>query len=52
MDVGILQIFFAPAVIQRTVVDNVESPAFLESGLAEKIAVYAHIQDTTSVLKK
>jgi hypothetical protein len=48
MDVGILQIFFAPAVIQRTVVDNIESPAFLESGLVEKIAVCAHIPNPSA----
>jgi hypothetical protein len=35
-DVKILQIFYSRAVIQRTVVDF---PTFLESGLAEKIAV-------------
>jgi hypothetical protein len=38
-DVGYLQIFYSGAVIQRTIVD---SPAFLETGLAEKIAVCAH----------
>jgi hypothetical protein len=37
-DVGILQIFFSRAVIQRTIVD---CPAFLEHGSAEKIAVCA-----------
>jgi hypothetical protein len=34
-----LQIFFSQAVIQRTIVD---SPAFLETGLVEKIAVCDH----------
>jgi hypothetical protein len=38
-DVGILQIFYSRAVIQRTIVDSL---AFLETGLAEKIAVCAH----------
>jgi hypothetical protein len=38
-DVGILQIFYSRAVIQRTIVD---SPSFLEHGLAEKIKVCAH----------
>ncbi len=37
--VGILQTFYSRAVIQRTIVD---SPAFLELGLAEKIAVCVH----------
>jgi hypothetical protein len=37
--VGFLKIFFSQAVIPRTIV---ESPAFLEHGLAEKIAVCAH----------
>jgi hypothetical protein len=37
--VGFLQIFFSQAVIPRTIVDY---PAFLEHGLAEKIAVCAH----------
>ncbi len=36
-DFGILQIFYSRALIQRTIVD---SPAFLETGLAEKIAVW------------
>jgi hypothetical protein len=36
--VGFLQIFYSRAVIQRKIVD---SPAFLEHGLAEKIAVCA-----------
>jgi hypothetical protein len=36
-DVGIFQIFYSRAVIQRTIVD---SPALLETGLAEKIAGY------------
>ncbi len=35
-DVGILQIFYSRAAVQRT---NVDYPAFLETGLAEKIAV-------------
>jgi hypothetical protein len=35
-DVRILQIFFSPAVIQRT---SVDSPALLETGLAEKVAI-------------
>ncbi len=34
-----LQIFFSQAVIQRTIVDF---PAFLETGLAEKISVCVH----------
>jgi hypothetical protein len=34
-----LQIFFSQAVIQRP---NVDFPAFLETGLAEKIAVCDH----------
>jgi hypothetical protein len=38
-DVGILQIFYSQAVLQRTIVD---SPPFLEPGLAEKIEVSAH----------
>jgi hypothetical protein len=38
--VGFLQIFYSQAVIPRTIVD---SPAFLEHGLVEKIAVCAHI---------
>jgi hypothetical protein len=38
-DVGICQIFYSQAVIQRTIV---ESPAFLEHGWAEKIAISAH----------
>jgi hypothetical protein len=38
-DVGILQIFYSRTVIQRTIVD---STAFLEHGLAEKIAVCIH----------
>jgi hypothetical protein len=38
-DVGILQIFYSRAVIQRTIVDSL---AFLENGLAEKIAVCVH----------
>jgi hypothetical protein len=37
-DVGILQTFYSQAVIQRTIVD---SPAFLETSWAEKIAVCA-----------
>jgi hypothetical protein len=37
--VGILQIFYSRAVIQRTIV---ESPAFLEHGSAEEIVVCAH----------
>jgi hypothetical protein len=37
--VGFLQIFYSQAVIPRTIVD---SPAFLEHGSAEKIAVCAH----------
>jgi hypothetical protein len=37
--VGFLQIFYSQAVIPRTIVDF---PAFLETGLAEKIAVCAH----------
>jgi hypothetical protein len=44
--VGFLQIFYSQAVIPRTIV---ESPAFLEHGSAEKIAVCAH---TTRDLKK
>jgi hypothetical protein len=43
--VGILQTFYSRAVIQRTIVD---SPAFFEHGLAEKIVVCA---DTTRVPK-
>jgi hypothetical protein len=39
LDVGILPIFYSRAIIQRTIVD---SPAFLEHGSAEKIAVCAH----------
>jgi hypothetical protein len=38
-DVGILQIFYSRAVIQRAIVDF---PAFLEHGSADKIAVCAH----------
>jgi hypothetical protein len=38
-DVRILQIFYSRAVVHRT---SVDSPAFLETGLAEKIAVCAH----------
>ncbi len=38
-DVGILQIFYSQVIIQRTIID---SPAFLEHGSAEKIAVCAH----------
>jgi len=38
-DVGILQIFYSQAVTQRTIVD---SSAFLEHGLVEKIAVCVH----------
>jgi hypothetical protein len=38
-DVGILQILYSQAVIQRTIVD---SPAFLDHGLAEKITVCTH----------
>jgi hypothetical protein len=45
-DVGILQIFYSQAVIQRIIVD---SPAFFETGLAEKIGVCAH---TTRLLMK
>ncbi len=41
-----LQIFFSQAVIQRTIVD---SPAFLETGSAEKISVCVH---TTRVPNK
>jgi hypothetical protein len=37
--VGFLQIFYSQAVIPRTIGD---SPAFLEYGSAEKIAVCAH----------
>jgi hypothetical protein len=37
-DVGIFQIFYSRAVIQRTIVD---SPALFETGLAEKITVCA-----------
>jgi hypothetical protein len=37
--VGFLQIFYSQAVIQGTIVD---SPAFLEQGSAEKIAVCGH----------
>jgi hypothetical protein len=48
-DAGILQIFYSRAVLQRTILD---SHAFLEPGLAEKIAVCAHIQDTTLLPKK
>jgi hypothetical protein len=36
LDVGVLQICYSRAVIQRTIVDF---PAFLEHGSAEKIAV-------------
>ncbi len=45
-DVRILQIFYSRAIVHRTIVD---SPAFLETGLAEKIAVCAH---TTRLPKK
>jgi hypothetical protein len=45
-DVRILQIFYSPAVIQRTIVD---SPACLETGLAEKVAV---CDPTTRLPKK
>jgi hypothetical protein len=38
-DVGILQIFYSPTVLQGTIVD---SPAFLELSLAEKIALCVH----------
>jgi hypothetical protein len=38
-DVGIFQMFYSCAVIQRRIVDF---PAFLEYGSAEKIAVCAH----------
>jgi hypothetical protein len=38
-DVGILQRFYSRVVHQRTIVD---SPAFLEPGFGEKIAVCAH----------
>ncbi len=38
-DVGILQIFYSRAVLQRTAFD---SPTFLEPGLAEKIEVCGH----------
>ncbi len=38
-DVGVPQIFYSRAVIQRTIVD---SPAFLKHGSAEKIVVFAH----------
>jgi hypothetical protein len=45
-DVGILQIFYWRAVIQRTIVDF---PAFLEHGSAETIADCAHTnRDLTS----
>ena len=44
--VGFLQIFYSQAVIHTAIV---ESPAFLETGLAEKIAVCAH---TTRLPKK
>jgi hypothetical protein len=37
--VGFLQIFYSQAVIPRT---NADFPAFLETGLAEKIAVCTH----------
>jgi hypothetical protein len=37
--VGFPQIFYSQAIIPRTICD---SPAFLEYGLAEKIAVCAH----------
>jgi hypothetical protein len=37
--VGFLQTFYPQAVISRTIVD---SPAFLEHGSAEKIAVCGH----------
>jgi hypothetical protein len=37
--VGFLQIFYSQAVMSRTIVD---SPAFLEHGSAEKIAVCGH----------
>jgi hypothetical protein len=39
LDIGIFHIFYSRAVLQRTIVD---SPAFLEPCLAEKIAVCAH----------
>jgi hypothetical protein len=42
LDFGVLvfsQIFYSPAVIPRTIVD---SPAFLDHGSAEKIAVCGH----------
>jgi hypothetical protein len=38
-DVGILQILYSQAVIQRT---NVDFPAFLENGSVEKIVGFAH----------
>ncbi len=37
-DVGILQIFYSRAVLQRTIV---HSPSFLGFGLAEKVAIFA-----------
>jgi hypothetical protein len=37
--VGFLQIFYSQSVIPRTIADF---PAFLDTGLAEKIAVCAH----------
>jgi hypothetical protein len=37
--VGFFQIFYSQAVTPRTIVD---SPAFLEHGSAEKVAVCAH----------
>ncbi len=43
--VGFLQIFLSQAVIQRTVVDF---PAFLETGLAEKISVCVHTNRMTN----
>jgi hypothetical protein len=44
--VGILQIFYTRAILQRTIVD---SPAFLERGFVENLAVCAH---TTHLPKK
>jgi hypothetical protein len=45
-DDGIFQVFYSRAILQRITVD---SSAFLEPGLAEKIAVCAH---TTRLPKK
>ncbi len=48
-DVGILQIYYSRVIIQRTIED---SPAFLVTGLAEKIAVCAHTTHDPICLKE